>query len=77
MMPLCQAVTERRERRLRHRSLERELAAFTSPAELSELDALLAATPPAAGADEIRDILYRQAMTRLLEPRMMHLFRVK
>jgi hypothetical protein len=73
-MPLCQAITERRERRMRHRSLERELAAFTSPAELSELDALLAATP-VADAEEIRDILYRQAMTRLLKTRPMHLFR--
>lgn len=74
-MPLCQAVTERRERRMRRRSLERELAAFTSPAELSELDALLAAATPGADTDEIRDILYRQATARLLEPRTVHLFR--
>jgi DNA-binding transcriptional regulator of glucitol operon len=74
-MPLCRAITEHRERRTRHRELERDLAVFTSPAELSELEALIEAGAAGPDTDEVRDILYQQAMVRLIEPRRMHLFR--
>jgi hypothetical protein len=79
-LPVCinafhHTVAERRARRARLRGLERDLAAFTSPNELSELDALMAASAsPAADVEEIRAILYRQAVVRLHQPSSMHLF---
>ena len=65
------AATVRRARRLRRRRLEADLAAFSTPAERTELCALLAGSPD-EDVEEIQEILHRQAMARLLTP--VHLF---
>jgi hypothetical protein len=56
---------------VRRRALEHDLAAFVTPAERTELCALLAGAPD-EDLEEIQEILHRQAMARLLTP--VHLF---
>ena len=53
----------RRENRRRRRRLAAELAAYTSPADLNDLNALLEAQP-AGRTQEIREILSHQAGVR-------------
>ena len=51
-------LSTRRATRASRRTLERELASFTTPAERQELDAILDRSDPDA-ADEIRGIIHR------------------
>jgi hypothetical protein len=56
--------TTRRAARARRRQLERDLACFATPAEQNDLTALLD-TLPDSQTQEIRDIMFRQSMSRL------------
>lgn len=57
-------MADRRAARLRRRSLERQLAGYTSEADRIELDAILS-RHPASETAELRSIINRQAMDRL------------
>ena len=58
----------RRAEHKRRRKLERELAAFSSPSDRLEIEAIIERYPPGQ-TTELRDILARQSAAALLRPR--------
>lgn len=62
---LRSSLATRRNARLKRRSLERQLASYTSESDRLELDAILS-RHTAEETSEIRSIINRQAMDRLI-----------
>ena len=62
---LRSSLASRRGARLERRSLERQLASYTSESDRLELDAILA-RHSAEDSSELRSIINRQAMDRLI-----------
>ena len=62
---LRSSLATRRDARLKRRSLERQLASYTSESDRLELDAILS-RHTAEETSELRSIINRQAMDRLI-----------
>jgi hypothetical protein len=62
---LRSSMASRRDARLKRRSLERQLASYTSDSDRLELDAIISRYS-AEETSELRSIINRQAMDRLI-----------